>query len=88
MFFLKQEIRMSNCTSLDRLKKGETAVIVDFESNEIPAKFFEMGFLPGVAVQVQHIAPANGPICLNILSNNSLIAIRQSEAKVILIEQK
>ncbi|HAT93700.1 MAG TPA: ferrous iron transport protein A [Sphingobacterium sp.] len=78
---------MRNRTSLDKLKKGEKAVIIDFDSHEIPAKFFELGFIPGTEVEVKHIAPLDGPICLNI-NDNALIAIRKSEAKVILIDQK
>jgi ferrous iron transport protein A len=79
---------MRNRNSLDKLKKGEKAVIIDFDSHDIPAKFFELGFIPGTEVEVKHIAPLNGPICLNIIANNALIAIRRSEAKVILIDQK
>lgn len=79
---------MRNTSSLDKLKKGQKAKIVDFNSNEIPAKFYEMGFLPGTEVEVKHVAPLNGPICLNILPSNSLIAIRKSEAKVIIIDTK
>lgn len=79
---------MRNKSSLDKLKKGEKAVIIDFDSHDIPAKFFELGFVPGTEVEVKHIAPLDGPICLNIIANNALIAIRKSEAKFILIDQK
>jgi len=69
---------MRDKSSLDKLKKGQKAIIVDLNSNDIPAKFYE----------VKHIAPLNGPICLNIIASNSLIAIRKSEAKVIIIDPK
>lgn len=79
---------MRDKSSLDKLKKGQRAIIVDLNSNYIPAKFYEMGFLPGTEVEVKHIAPLNGPMCLNIIASNSLIAIRKSEAKVIIIDPK
>ncbi|UIR54529.1 ferrous iron transport protein A [Sphingobacterium sp. SRCM116780] len=79
---------MRNISSLDTLKKGKKAIIVDFNSNEIPAKFYEMGFIPGTEIEVKHIAPLNGPICLNIIASSSLVAIRRSEAKVIIIDSK
>ena len=79
---------MRNKSSLDTLKKGEKAIIVDFNSDEIPAKFYEMGFISGTEIEVKHVAPLNGPICLNIIASNSLIAIRRSEAKVILIDSE
>jgi len=79
---------MSSNISLDNLKKGERAVIKEFISPEIPAKFYEMGFIPGAEVELKHKAPLSGPICFSILSNNSLIAIRRSEAKVIIIDIK
>lgn len=37
---------MRNRTSLDKLKKGEKAVIIDFDSHEIPAKFSNWGLFP------------------------------------------
>jgi len=79
---------MRDKSSLDKLKKGQKAIIVDLNSNDIPAKFYEMGFLPGTEIEVKHIAPLNGPMCLNIIASNSLIAIRKSEAKVIIIDPK
>lgn len=79
---------MRNTTSLDKLKKGARAKIVEFNSVDIPAKFYEMGFLPGTEIEVKHIAPLNGPICLHIIASNALIAIRKSEAQVIIIDSK
>ncbi len=69
--------------SLDKLKIGDIATINTVHDTEIPAKFFELGFYPGSVVEVKHKAPLNGPICVNILENNTLIAIRKSEAKLI-----
>lgn len=51
---------------------------------ELPAKFYELGFTPGTAIQIKHKAPLHGPICVNIIQDNTLIAIRKSEATLIL----
>jgi len=67
--------------SLDKLKIGDIAKINAIQSTDIPAKFYELGFYPGSVIEIKHKAPLNGPICVNVVENNTLIAIRQSEAK-------
>lgn len=69
--------------SLDEVKIGDVVKIDHIKSQEIPAKFYELGFYPGSLVEIKYKAPFNGPICVNILENNALIAIRKSEAKLI-----
>ncbi len=78
---------MQKSLSLAVLKIGEKAKISTINSEELPAKFLEMGLLPGNIVQIKHKAPFNGPIGLHILTSNVLIAIRQSEALHILVEK-
>lgn len=70
--------------ALDKLKKGEKATIDSFVTESLPAKFYELGFTPGTAIEIKHKAPFDGPICVNILHNNTLIAIRKTEANLIL----
>ncbi len=72
--------------SLDKLKIGDLAKINTIQSSEIPAKFYELGFYPGSIVEIKHKAPLSGPICVNVIENNALIAIRKSEAKLITAE--
>lgn len=86
-FYLIEDTKMQNNITLDLLKKGEKAVIRSFASNELPAKFYELGFTPGTAIEVKHIAPLKGPVCINIIAHDSLIAIRKTEAKQILIQK-
>lgn len=74
---------MQNNISLDKLKIGDIVKILSIDSIDIPAKFFELGFYPGSIIEIKHKAPLKGPICFNILENNSLIAIRHAEAKLI-----
>lgn len=74
--------------TLKDLKVGDLATISGFASEEIPAKFYEMGFVPGTELQIKQKAPFGGPICISIMSNKSLLALRKAEASQILIEQK
>ncbi len=78
---------MQNKISLDKLKKGEKATIVSFHNDELPAKFYELGFMPGTTVQIKHKAPLNGPICVNVIDYQTLIAIRKTEAALILTDK-
>jgi ferrous iron transport protein A len=48
------------------LNKGDTAIIKDVSSIDIPIKLLEMGCLPGNEVKVIQQAPFSGPIYINI----------------------
>lgn len=75
---------MRNKISLNNLNKGDIVKIESFKDNDLPAKFFELGFVPGAIIEVKHKAPFNGPICVNIIRDNTQIAIRVTEASTIL----
>ena len=66
------------------LKKGESAVITDSSSNDIPLKLLEMGCLPGNEVKLLQLAPFSDPMYLNV--NDSFLAIRKETASLIVIE--
>lgn len=78
---------MQNTTSLNQLKKGERAKIISFINSHLPAKFFELGIIPGAIIEIKHKAPMHGPICVSIIQNDTLIAIRNSEASIILTDK-
>ncbi|KGO91405.1 FeoA family protein [Flavobacterium subsaxonicum] len=65
-------------TTLDALKKGQKAIITDFNVDAIPLKLLEMGCLPGNEVQLLQIAPLGDPIYINV--NDSHVAIRLETA--------
>jgi len=67
------------------LNKGESGVITDCSSNEIPLKLLEMGCLPGNEVTLLHLAPFSDPMYLNI--NGSFLAVRKETARLILIQK-
>ena len=71
-------------TTINSLKKGETAIIKDFDIESIPLKLLEMGCLPGNTVQLLQIAPFGDPLYLNI--NGSHLAIRIETANEIEVE--
>lgn len=61
-------------TTIANLKKGERAIIKNFDVQAIPLKLLEMGCLPGNVVELLQIAPFGDPLYLNI--NGSHLAIR------------
>lgn len=75
---------MQTKITIDKLQSGDSAVIDSFLTDDLPAKFYELGFTPGATIKINQKAPLNGPICINIIENNTLIAIRKTEASLIL----
>jgi len=68
-------------TTIASLKKGEKAIIKDFDADVIPLKLLEMGCLPGNKVELLQIAPLGDPLYLDI--NGSHLAIRIETAREI-----
>ena len=71
-------------TTINSLKKGEKAIIKDFDIDTVPLKLLEMGCLPGNVVELLQIAPFGDPLYLNI--NGSHLAIRIETAVEIEVE--
>ena len=71
-------------TTINSLKKGETAIIKDFDIDIVPLKLLEMGCLPGNTVELLQIAPFGDPLYLNV--NGSHLAIRVETAREIEVE--
>ncbi len=71
-------------TTIASLKKGEKAIIKDFDADVIPLKLLEMGCLPGNNVELLQIAPLGDPLYLNI--NGSHLAIRIETARKIEVD--
>ncbi len=65
-------------TNLALLRKGQKAIITDFNVDAIPLKLLEMGCLPGNEVQLLQIAPLGDPIYINV--NDSHLSIRKETA--------
>ena len=71
-------------TTIANLKKGDKAIIIDFDVEAIPLKLLEMGCLPGNQVELLQIAPFGDPLFLDI--NGSHLAIRIETAREIEVE--
>ncbi len=74
---------MSN--TIAHLKRGETAIIKEFDEIDVPLKLLEMGCLPGNRVTMMQSAPFKDPIYLNI--NGTHLAIRRETAVKISVER-
>jgi len=70
--------------TIAQLKKGEKAIILEFDVEAIPLKLLEMGCLPGNMVELLQIAPFGDPLYLNI--NGSHLAIRLETAREIEVD--
>ena len=70
--------------TIANLKRGESAIIKDFDVESIPLKLLEMGCLPGNTVELIQIAPFGDPLYLNV--NGSHLAIRLETAQEIEVE--
>mgnify|MGYP003557965429 CR=1 FL=1 len=68
-------------TTIANLKKGEKAIIKDFDADVIPLKLLEMGCLPGNTVELLQIAPLGDPLYLNINGSHLAIRIETSSKK-------
>jgi ferrous iron transport protein A len=66
------------------LKKGEKAIIREFDVEAIPLKLLEMGCLPGNMVELLQIAPFGDPLYLNV--NGAHLAIRLETAREIEVD--
>ena len=71
-------------TTIASLKKGEKAIIKDFDADVIPLKLLEMGCLPGNTVELLQIAPFGDTLYLDI--NGSHLAIRIETAREIEVD--
>lgn len=71
-------------TTLAQLKKGQKAIITEFNIELIPLKLLEMGCLPGNVVELIQTAPFGDPVYINV--NDSHVAIRLETAAEIYVE--
>lgn len=71
-------------TTIHSLKKGQRAVIREFDIDVVPLKLLEMGCLPGNEVQLLQVAPFGDPLYLEI--NGSHLAIRVETAREIEVD--
>ena len=71
--------------TLNDLKRGEKAIILDIITDFIPLKLIEMGCLPGNTIKLLQLAPFKDPMYLDV--NGSRLAIRRETAHHIIVKK-
>ncbi len=70
-------------STLDNLKKGQTAIIKTFKDSFLSLKLVEMGCLPGEKVKLSYVAPMGDPIAIEI--SGYTLSLRKQEASTVVI---
>ncbi len=62
--------------------------IIDYDNDDLkmPGKIIEMGLLPETPFKILYQAPFNGPLYIEFGEEKSRIALREEEARFIVVE--
>jgi ferrous iron transport protein A len=71
-------------TTLNTLKLGQTATIIEFTDEFLSRKFIEMGCIPGEKVKLENIAPFGDPIAIEVAGY--LLSMRKHEASTVVVK--
>jgi len=64
---------------------GKTAIIREFENDDIFLKLMEMGCIPGETVRIDQKAPLGDPISITVAGYH--LSLRLDEAEMIWVEE-
>ena len=67
-------------------KKSGKIIGYDNEELKMPNKIIEMGLLPDTAFKILYQAPFSGPLYIEFGEEKSRLAIREEEARYIIVE--
>ncbi|MGV8914823.1 MAG: FeoA family protein [Kaistella sp.] len=69
--------------------KNVSGKIVGYENEDLqmPNKIIEMGLLPDTAFKILYQAPFKGPLYIEFGDEKSRIALREEEARFIIVEK-
>ena len=70
---------------LSEIPVGKTAIITEFENDNIFLKLMEMGCIPGETVKVDQKAPLGDPISISVAGYR--LSLRLDEAEMIWVEE-
>jgi len=70
--------------TLDQVLPGQTVIIMDYHDDDLAAKLFELGVLPGQVVRMIASAPWGDPIALVV--SETMLSMRRAEAANISVE--
>ncbi|WP_204336804.1 FeoA family protein [Cryomorpha ignava] len=68
----------------DIIQINETVEILDLDTNDLGQRLGEMGFWPGKSIQLLISAPFGDPLAFKV--DNTIIALRKAEAKLIRVK--
>ncbi len=71
--------------TLQNLPLSQSAVVIDFNSDNVPLKLIEMGLIAGAEVKLIQIAPLGDPYLFEI--SGSYVAIRKELAAQIEVSE-
>jgi ferrous iron transport protein A len=74
---------MDNNISMDKMKVGQSAVIVSFTDELMSLKLLEMGCVPGELVTLERKAPLGDPIAISV--SGYLLSLRMDEACTVIV---
>ncbi|GAA0879805.1 FeoA family protein [Algoriphagus jejuensis] len=69
----------------DTLPLNKSGKILEIVPSPLKINLMELGFLPGKKITLQHLAPSGDPMAF--LMEDTLLALRKSEAALIRVEQ-
>ncbi|MEO6540353.1 MAG: FeoA family protein [Ferruginibacter sp.] len=70
---------------LSQVAVGRTAIITEFENDDIFLKLMEMGCIPGETIKVDQKAPLGDPISITVAGYR--LSLRLDEAEMIWVEE-
>jgi ferrous iron transport protein A len=77
---------MDKNISMDKMKVGQSAVIVSFTDELMSLKLLEMGCVPGELVTLERKAPLGDPIAISV--SGYLLSLRMNEACTVIVSIK
>lgn len=68
--------------------QSKLGIIVDYDNAtlKMPTKIIEMGLLPSTQFKILYQAPFSGPLYIEFGEEKSRIALRQEEARYIIVD--
>lgn len=81
-------LRRENSDKLCCFPKEKKGKIVGYKNDDLsmPNKIIEMGLLPETAFRILYQAPFSGPLYVEFGDEKSRIALREEEARFIIVE--
>ena len=89
MYSKFKDLKIDHSNKLCCYPKDQLGKIVDYENDDLkmPNKIIEMGLLPATVFKILYQAPFNGPLYIEFGDEKSRIALREEEARFIIVEK-